>query len=126
MAAALLTLACGSSITSEPQPAPSNLLDSSQPRTDSSVTISATGVSPQVLHLNAPVTVRFTNADSAAHRVEPAPELRFDNCPEFNQVGTLEPGQTGEATFTRTVLICAYHDAAGPQNVAFQGLVVLH
>ncbi len=123
--AALLAVACKSHIDSPPQPL--SLLDPSQViATDPSVTITASGVNPQTLHVDSPVTVKFTNNDTVAHKIEPAPELKFDVCPEFNLLGTLQPGQSASAAFPEKVVICAYHDAAGPTNVAFQGLVVIH
>jgi hypothetical protein len=123
--ATTLAAACGSSITSPPESV--SLLDPLQPRSEAPVvTITGKGVAPQVLHLNAPVTVSFTNDDQAAHKIEAAPELRYDDCPEFSQLKTVQPGQTSTVTISRTNLICAYHDAAGPSDVNFQGLVVLH
>ena len=124
-AAAVVAAACGSSITSPPEQ--SSLLDSSQPRSlDSTVSISSAGVFPQVLHVNAPVTVTFKNADGAAHRVEAAPELGYGNCTELAQFATLGPGESGTVTLSRTGVICGYRDSAGPTNFAFQGLIVLH
>jgi hypothetical protein len=123
--ATTLAGACGSNITSPPESI--SLLDPLQARSESPiVTITGKGVAPQVLHLNAPVTVSFTNDDQAAHKIEAAPELRYDDCPEFAQLKTVPPGQTGTVTISRTNVICAYHDAAGPSDVNFQGLVVLH
>lgn len=84
------------------------------------------GVAPQLLHLDAPVTVTFTNQDAVTHRFEAAPELGYGPCPEMAQLSTLEPGRSGTVVFTRTELICAFHDAAAPTNKAFQGIVVLH
>jgi hypothetical protein len=124
--AALCVAACGSAITSPPTSLP--LLDPSQPRSiDAAVSISAAGVDPQTLHLNSPVTVKFTNNDRVAHKFEPAPELGDGDCPEMNQLGTLEPGQIGSVPFTRLGgFICAYHDTAAPSNLAFKGLLVIH
>lgn len=119
----LLATAC-SSVTLSPVELP--LLDPSQPRDAPTVTVSSAGVTPQVLHVNAPVTVSFRNSDGAAHRFEPAPELGYGDCSELGQLGTLAPGQSGTLVITRTGLICGYHDAAGPANQAFQGLIVLH
>jgi hypothetical protein len=114
---------CGSSITSEPK----QLLDPTQVRdVVPAVSISAKGVNPQVLHLDSPVTVTFTNDDRAAHRLEPAPELAYGDCPEMSQLGTLQPGQKGTVLLTKGGLICAYHDSAGPADVAFKGLLVVH
>jgi hypothetical protein len=125
LAVAALLAACSSHIDSPPQPI--SLLDPSQIIVENPwVTITQSGVNPQTLHVDSPVTVKFTNNDTVAHKVEPAPELHFDNCPEFNLLGTIEPGQSASAVFPEKVVICAYHDAASPTNVAFQGLVVIH
>jgi hypothetical protein len=121
----LTAAACGHSITSPPEQI--SLLDPLQPRSeDAAVKISGSGVDPQVLHLNSPITVKFTNADKAAHRLEAAPELGYGDCPAMNQLGTLQPGQTGSVPLSGNAVICAYHDAAGPADVNFQGLIVLH
>jgi plastocyanin len=119
---ALGALACGRSITSS-----MTLLDPGQVRSaEAAMTIAASGVSPQVLHLDAPVTVTFTNRDSVAHRLDAAPELGYGDCPEMAQLGTLAPGQSGTVAFKRLESICGFHDSAGPANPEFQGLVVLH
>jgi hypothetical protein len=91
------------------------------------VSISSAGVDPQVLHLDSPVTVKFTNTDRVAHKFEPVPELGDAGRPEMNQLGMLEPGETGTVAFTRVDgFICGYHDAAAPSNLAFKGLLVIH
>jgi hypothetical protein len=78
------------------------------------------------LHLDSPVTVKFTNGDRAAHRLEPAPELAYGDCPEMSQLGTLQAGETGTVVLTKGGLICAYHESAGPTDMAFKGLLVIH
>jgi len=121
--AAAVSTGCGSSIMDPPKP----LLDPDQVRdTVPAVSITPKGVSPQTLHLDAPVTVTFTNNDSVAHRLEAAPELAFGDCPEMSQLGTLQPGQAGTVVLRTSVSICAYHDSAGPADLAFKGLLVIH
>lgn len=88
--------------------------------------ITPAGVSPQVLHLDAPVTVTFTNTDQVAHRLEAAPELAYGDCPEMNRLATLQPGQQGSVTLSQHGFICAYKDAARPTDMPFQGAIVLH
>jgi hypothetical protein len=125
MLALLGSTACGSSITGPPT---NSLLDPSEPRSPNpAMTVSAAGVDPQVLHLDSPVTVKFTNDDRIAHKFETALELGDGDCPEMNQLGTLEPGQIGTVAFTRAGgFICAFHDTAAPTNFAFKGLLVIH
>jgi hypothetical protein len=104
-----------------------SLLDPNTPRSGTTtVRITAAGVSPTLLHLDAPVTVTFSNEDSVAHRIEPAPELGYGRCAAIDQLGTLPPGQSGQVTLEQRQLICAFRDAAGPSNQAFQGFIVIH
>ena len=125
--AAVCAAACGSSFTSSESPAPSSLLDPSQPRAAvPAVSITAGGFNPQVLHVNYPVTVTFTNADTAAHTLESAPELNWDNCPEMNTVGTLKPGESKAVPFSEEDAVCAYHDVAKAAITAFQGYIAIH
>ncbi len=103
------------------------MLDPSQPRSPNpAVTVLAAGVDPQVLHLDSPVTVKVTNDDRVAHKFEAAQELGDGDCPEINQLATLESGQSGTVAFTRGGFICAFHDTAAPANSAFKGLLVIH
>lgn len=124
---ALLAAACGSSITSSSSSSPDPLLDASQPRSpDPTVHVSGSGASPQVLHLDHPVTVTFVNDDARSHTIEAAPELHYSDCPEMNQLRTLSPGGRTTVMLNRGELICAYHDAGQPGVFAFQGILVVH
>jgi hypothetical protein len=118
--------ACGSSYRSSEPTSSDPLLDASQTRTDPIVHVSSAGVRPQAAHLDAPVTVKFFNDDSVAHKFEAAPELHFGDCPEMAQLATLAPGEVGSVTIQRTAAICAFHEAGSPASVAFQGLLVVH
>lgn len=90
------------------------------------MTVTAGGFKPQVLHVNYPVTVTFTNADTVPHTLASAPDLGWDNCPEMNAVGTLKPGQSTSVAFSEEDAVCAYHDAAQPSSTAFQGYIAIH
>ena len=118
--------ACGSGGLISSTPTDKSLLDSSEARTEPIIRVSAAGVAPQVAHLDAPVVVTFINGDAVAHKFEAAPELRYGDCPEMAQLGNLDPGQSGTVSFQRTVVICAFHDAATPTKVPFQGVIVVH
>jgi hypothetical protein len=128
LALAALGGACGSQITSsESFSDPGSLLDPSQPRSpDPTVHVTASGTSPQVLHLDHPVTVTFVNEDTVAHSMEGAPELRYSDCPEMSQLQPTDPGQTTTVTLERGGIICAYHDGRQPSVFAFQGILVVH
>jgi hypothetical protein len=122
LGAGLLGAGCSQGITSS-----SSLLDPEWPRSGSpAMHISTAGVNPEFLHLNAPVTVTVTNDDAAAHRLDPAPELGYGACSEIEQLGTLQPGQSGQVTIERKEVICTFHDSAAPANQKFQGFIVVH
>jgi len=122
----LTAAACGSS-TSSSSPVSDPLLDPTQVRTvDPRIHVATAGVNPQVAHLDSPVTVTFVNDDSMAHALEAAPELHYNDCPELKDLKSMAPGKTTTVTLLRGGIICAYHDAARPSTVAFQGLLVVH
>lgn len=119
-----LVVSCGSSFT---ESGPKDLLDPSQTRDPAPVlTIAASGVTPPISHVSPGVPVRFVNNDSVAHRLVSAPELGYGDCPEMATLGVLAAGQSGTVTLTRALVICGFHDEAGPTNRAFQGLLVAH
>ena len=121
----MATAGCGSSFTSS-TPTPS-LLDPEQPRSPTpAVSITSSGVNPVVLHRDYPVTVTFTNNDTVSHKLESAPDLGWDDCPEMHNLGAIEPGKQLAVAFSEKDAVCAYHDAAQPGNVAFQGYVAIH
>jgi plastocyanin len=123
--AALGAVACGSSFTSTTPG--SGLLDPEQPRAAvPAVTISASGFAPQVLHVNYPVTVTFTNSDTTAHRLESAPDLGWDNCPELKTPVVVAPGQAAVVPFSEKDAVCGYHDVDQPTVTAFQGYIAIH
>jgi plastocyanin len=119
--------ACGSSIyTSSPGPA-KPLLDDEWPRSPTpDVSVTAAGFQPQVLHVDAPVTVVFTNNDSVPHTLRNAPGLGWDNCPEMNTPVVLAPGQVARVPFQEADAVCTYEDVDQPDNKAFQGYIAIH
>jgi len=124
---ALGAVACGSSFTSSTPLSSSGLLDPSQPRAAvPAVTISSAGFTPQVLHVDHPVTVTFTNVDSVSHRLESAPDLGWDNCPELRTPVVLAPGQAAAVAFSEKEVVCSYHDDDHPTITAFQGYIAIH
>jgi hypothetical protein len=120
---ASLLASCGSTFTEGPK----DLLDPSQPRDPAPVvTIAASGVTPTISHVSPSVPIRFVNNDSVAHTLVAAPELGYGDCPEMATLGVLAAGQTGSVTLNRALVVCGFHDEAGPTNRAFQGLLVAH
>jgi hypothetical protein len=125
LGAIVASAACGSSFSSTTPDL--SLLDPEQPRSPTStVTITSAGLDPIVLHRDHPVTALFVNNDTAPHTLASAPDLGWDDCPEMHNLPAIKPGKQLAVTFSENDAVCAYHDAAQPGSVPFQGYVAIH
>jgi plastocyanin len=89
------------------------------------ITITASGVSPRDLTINAGQRVLFVNNDSRAHQMNSDPHPDHGDCPAIDQVGFLAPSQsreTGNFVFART---CGYHDHNLFNVAALQGRIIV-
>ncbi len=70
--------------------------------------------------------VTFVNNDSVSHQMFSDPHPDHTDCPEINQVGFLDPGQsrqTGNMITNRTV--CGFHDHGLPNVAGLQGTITI-
>jgi plastocyanin len=112
----LMAGACGDSPAS-PSPGPGN---------QDLISISSTGiVSPKELAVSAGARVLFVNNHSRAHHMASDPHPDHLDCPELNQVGLLNPGQSRETGNLLTVRTCGFHDHDDPGNVNLRGTIVI-
>jgi len=89
------------------------------------ITITSTGVSSKSVQVSPGSRVMFTNNDTRAHQMYSDPHPEHTDCPEFDQVGFLSPGQsrmTGNLNTTRT---CGFHDHGEFENLSLRGSVVI-
>jgi plastocyanin len=89
------------------------------------ITVTAAGVSPQVLTVAVGSRVTFTNADTRPHDFSGGPDPSRPECPEIDAAGFIQAGQsrqTGVFTVART---CEYHDHGAIGVAAFQGRIVI-
>jgi plastocyanin len=90
------------------------------------ITISATGVvTPKELTVTPGTRVLFTNSDSRRHDMTSDPHPEHSDCPELNQVGVLNPGQSRETGNLVAVRTCGFHDHDLPDNVNLRGRIVI-
>ena len=95
------------------------------PPSGSTVTISASGVSPVELRIAVGGRVTFVNNDVRPRAVSSDPVQTHTDCPAINDVGFLNPGQsrqTGALTVART---CGFHDHTDEFNNAFKGRIIV-
>lgn len=115
---ALTSAACGGGddAPTAPDPTPTNPYR---------VTISSSGVSPTEIVVPPGTRVLFVNSDSRRHDMTSDPHPDHTNCPEINQVGALNGGQSRETGNLVAVRTCGFHDHDDPNNAALQGRIVI-
>src|SRR6185503_19331420 len=92
---------------------------------DPVVTISASGIRPDVNHVGRGAPIRFVNADTIPHTLKAAPELGYGNCPDIARLATLAPAQE-LVLAVENYGICAIKDAELGASRSFQALLVVH
>ena len=115
----LASLSCGGSDSSSNPP--------TNPTTNPyTVTISGNGiVGPKELTVPPGTRVLFVNSHSSRHDMTSDPHPDHLDCPELNQVGVLNGGQTRESGNLVTVRTCGYHDHDDPNNVNLRGTITI-
>jgi len=120
---ALMAAACGS-----PGAAPSAPAPSPTPAGPPTMTITPSGVNPQVLHVfDLRDAITFVNGDGRPHDMRSDPHPAHTDCPSIN-VGLMMPGERREIDARSLPLgvPCYYHDDTDVANKTFQGVVLTH
>jgi len=119
-AAALTVAACGDGYnTTSPTPNPGGST------VGATITITSSGVSPRNVTIVRGAQVTFVNSDTRSHEMRSDPHPNHTDCPEINQVGVIQPGnsrQTGNLPNART---CGFHDHGDPDNSALRGTITI-
>jgi plastocyanin len=114
----------GNSLPAAPTP-PSNAGTPAQPSGPPTVVISAAGMAPLEITIDAGQRVTFLNNDNRAHDLVGGIDPNNPDCPEITEAGFVTPGQrrdTGVFTRART---CEYHDHTMMGVPAFQGRIII-
>jgi plastocyanin len=89
------------------------------------VTITATGLSPLQLAIAVGQRVTFVNNDTRAHDVAGGIDPAHPDCPEITQAGFLSPGQSRDTGVFTTARTCEYHDHTMMGVPSFQGRIII-
>jgi plastocyanin len=104
-------------------PAPSN---PNNPTNPFAFTISSSGIiSPKQLQVPPGTRVLFVNNHSRRHDMTSDPHPDHHDCPELNQVGVLNAGQSRESGNLVIVRTCGFHDHDDPDNVNLRGSITI-
>jgi plastocyanin len=107
LALSLLPIAaCGSSAPASPSNGGSS--------TDTTVTITSTGVNASQITVSAGARITFVNNDTRSHNMTSDPHPEHSDCPEINTVGMLLPGQRRETGNLVAIRTCGFHDHDDP------------
>lgn len=82
--------------------------------TGTTVTISSSGASPTQVNISQGTRVLFVNNDTKSHNMASDPHPEHTDCPEINNVGLLQPGQSRETGNMNTIRTCGFHDHDDP------------
>lgn len=113
----LIVSGCGGGGATTPSPPPSN---------PHRITISSTGaVSPAELIVPPGTRVLFINNHSRRHDMTSDQHPDHLDCPEINQAGLLQPGQSRETGNLVAVRTCGFHDHENPDDPMLKGRIVI-
>jgi plastocyanin len=113
----LLTAACGGTTPASPSTPPVTAT--------TTITITSSGVSPKTVEIAIGSRVRFVNNDAFSHSIVSDPHPDNNECPEINQVGFLQTGQTRETGNFVEAHICGFHDYTTPFVTEWQGTITI-
>lgn len=110
--------ACGGGSDVSPSPPPGGTAVTT-------ITITASGASPKNITVSPGSQVQFVNNDTREHQMYSDPHPEHTDCPPFDQVGSLRPGEsrtTGNLNVART---CNFHDHLRFEDTSLRGSVVI-
>lgn len=120
---ALGTLAAcggGTSTPGTPSPTPSATCGSG-----TTIVIANNTVCPQTITVPLGTQVTFVNNDTRAHNIASDPHPEHTDCPELNQVGFLNPGQSRQSGNLVVSRSCGFHDHDNFTVKSLQGTIVI-
>jgi hypothetical protein len=109
---ALLAAACGGSPSG---PSPGNV----------TITIGSAGPTPIEVRVPIGGRVTFINTDVRPHAMSSDPIQTHSDCPAINDVGFLNPGQSGTTGILSVARTCGFHDHTNELDATFRGRIVV-
>lgn len=110
----LATVSCGDDET-DPSPNP----------TDATITITASGVTPQNVTINSGGRITWVNNDGAVHQPSSDPHPVHTDCPGLN-MNPISPGASATSAALTTRRTCGFHDHMNDNtNASMRGTVTV-
>jgi hypothetical protein len=87
------------------------------------VTIDGNVASPRNLVVPLGSQITFVNRDGSIHEMYSDPHPEHTDCPQFDSVGRLTPGQSRQTANLVTARVCGFHDHLNPFVTTLTGSV---
>ena len=92
---------------------------------EATITISSTGISPTEVRIDAWSQVKFVNNDSEPHSIVSDPVDVHSQCPQLNQVGILQPGDSRISGTLNLSGTCGFHDHLNKTSDVWRGRIIV-
>lgn len=115
-------LSCGGSSTASTPPTTTG---PTTPTATNTITITNNTLSPQSMTVTRGSQVTIINNDSRVHQMDSDPHPEHTDCPELNQIGFLNPGQSRQSGNLNTARKCGFHDHDQPDAAALRGTITI-
>ena len=121
LARVTLVAACGAT-TTRPHPLRQRPAVALKPQ----IVIGSDGVvTPRSFAVSPGSRVTFTNNHNRPHDMSSDPHPEHTDCPEIDQAGLLQPGQSRQTGHLNTRRTCGFHDHDNPTGRNLQGTITV-
>jgi plastocyanin len=118
-----IVAACGGSSSSpSSNPTPGACTPSTNANT---LVIQNNTICPSALTVTRGTQVTILNSDSRTHEMDSDPHPEHTDCPELNQIGFLNPGQSRQSGNLNTARKCGMHDHASPDTASLKATITI-
>jgi hypothetical protein len=117
-----IAAACGGTSSSTPNSPTGGCTPSTNPNT---IVIQSGQICPKTLAVARGSQVTIINNDSRTHQMDSDPHPEHNQCPELNQIDTLNSGQSRSSGNLNTARTCGFHDHLAPDNAALKGTITI-
>jgi plastocyanin len=118
-----IVAACGGSSSSpSSNPNPGACTPSTNANT---LVIQNNTICPSALTVTRGTQITILNSDSRTHEMDSDPHPEHTDCPELNQIGFLNPGQSRQSGNLNTARKCGMHDHSSPDTASLKATITI-
>jgi hypothetical protein len=82
-------------------------------------------ICPSILTVTRGTQITILNSDSRTHEMDSDPHPEHTDCPELNQIGFLNPGQSRQSGNLNVARRCGMHDHNSPDTAALKVTITI-